>query len=234
MTSQARWRPAAARPSLKAASRQRPDQHACCSTTPAATSASTISTHGASASRMARSPTTCRRGPDLRRQPVGHHRSRRAMPADRAAGTAARASHRSRCRRARTAGARGDRAQRASSRQRGELAPVHRRASARPQPDYDHMTPEVAAWTRQQLPFNQAILAQARAAAGAVVPGVSPDRQRHLHGPLRQRHGGMADRARPQRHDRAHRARPAILTVSSSVRRRSAPARPIGACDSRR
>jgi len=40
-------------------------------------------------------------------------------------------------------------------------------------PDYDHMTPELAALTRQQLPFNQAILTRLGALRAISFRGVT-------------------------------------------------------------
>ena len=44
---------------------------------------------------------------------------------------------------------------------------------SRGQPNYDHMTSEVAAQTRQQLPFNQAILSRLGAVRAMSFRGVS-------------------------------------------------------------
>ena len=54
---------------------------------------------------------------------------------------------------------------------------------------------------------------QARQIAGAVIPGRLGARQRHLYGPLCQRHGGMADRPDKGRRDRAYRVGSAILVL---------------------
>jgi hypothetical protein len=47
-------------------------------------------------------------------------------------------------------------------------------ALARGEPDYDRMTSEVAAQTRQQLPFNQAIISRLGALRSVTFRAVSP------------------------------------------------------------
>ncbi len=83
-------------------------------------------------------------------------------------------------------------------------------ALGRGEPNYDRMTAEVAAQTRQQLPFNQAILGRLGALARHVVPRGDEHGQRHLHGPFRQRHRGMADRPGQGRHHRTNCAGSAV------------------------
>ena len=84
-------------------------------------------------------------------------------------------------------------------------------AVGRGEPDYDRMTSEVAAQTRQQLPFNQAIVSRLGDPARDVVPGRLRSRQRHLYRPVRQWFGGVADRPAQGRHDRTDCAGSAVL-----------------------
>ena len=77
-------------------------------------------------------------------------------------------------------------------------------AVGRGQPDYERMTSEVAAQTHQQLALQPGHRRPARPAAGLVIPGGDEFRQRHLHGSLRQRFGGMANWAGEGRHDRTN------------------------------
>ena len=86
-------------------------------------------------------------------------------------------------------------------------------AVGRGEPDYDRMTSEVAAQTRQQLPFNQAILARLGALRAMSFRGVSASRQRRLYRPVRQWFGGMADRPGQGRHDRTDCAGSAVLSA---------------------
>ena len=84
------------------------------------------------------------------------------------------------------------------------------RRLSRGEPNYDRMTAEVAALTRQQLPFNQAILARLGALRAMSFRGVTNIGQRHLYGPFRQRYGGMADRPAQGRHHRTNCAGSAV------------------------
>ena len=78
----------------------------------------------------------------------------------------------------------------------------------RGQPDYDRMTSEMAAQTRQQLPSIRPLypawaLRPIRSAASSAMGN-------DLHRPFCQRLGGMADWPREERHDRPDRAGSAV------------------------
>ena len=86
-------------------------------------------------------------------------------------------------------------------------------AVGRGAPDYDRMTSEVAAQTRQQLSLQPGHSLQARRPARDVVPGRLRSRQRRLYRPVRQWFGGVADRPGQGRHDRTDCTGSAVLVV---------------------
>jgi hypothetical protein len=82
-------------------------------------------------------------------------------------------------------------------------------------PQYDRMTPEAAAATREQLPRQQAILVRLGALPAMSFRGVTQAGNDVYGGPVRQRLGRMADRFARRGADRDHRARPVIPRRSS-------------------
>ena len=152
-------------------------------------------------------------GHDLCRQSMGDRRCVGEVSGDRAAGTANALITRSRAP-GRTV-SRGTPLSRRTAPLAGseETLRQYIEALGRGEPNYDRMTSEVAAQTRQQLPFNQAILSRLGALRAMSFRGVRESAATSTSAQFRQRFGGMADRPGQGRHDRTNCVGSAVLVV---------------------